>query len=151
MKMMRRSESGMAILETAIVLPVLLLVVFAIVELGLAFARLQVVQNAAREGARAAVLFRTDCTPTKVTTAVNQAVGAFSNTLGMGTLPTPAIQLPAGGTLCNAPVIRVNVTFRHQIPLTGGLASLFTGGPLFLDLPGTSTAAMQPTRTAAGT
>ena len=144
MKLNRRSEAGLATLETALVLPLLLLVVFAILELGLGFARLQVVQNAAREGARAASLFRATCNPTTVVTKTNEAVNAFSNTLGMGTLPNPTLTFPQGGNACTAPFITVTLTFRHQIPLTGGFSSFFGGGPVFIDLRGTSTAATQP-------
>lgn len=151
MKVNRRSEAGLATLETALVLPLLLLVVFAIVELGLGFARLQVVQNAAREGARAAVLFRAPCEIGRVESDVRAAVNAFSGTLGMGTLPAPTFMFPQGGNACTAPIITVNVSFRHQIPLTGGFASFFTGGPVFINLPGSSTAATQPTTRPPGT
>ena len=51
-----RSESGIAMLETAIVIPVVALLLFALIEFGLAFARYQVVTNAAREGARMAAV-----------------------------------------------------------------------------------------------
>ena len=49
-----KGQDGAAMLEMIIVLPVLLLVLFGILEMGLAFARYQVVSNAAREGAREA-------------------------------------------------------------------------------------------------
>lgn len=51
-----RSERGTALLETAIVLPMLLLVAIGIFEFGRAFQTWQVITNAAREGARVAVL-----------------------------------------------------------------------------------------------
>src|SRR5262245_937505 len=56
------SESGQALIETALALPVLLLVLFGIIEFGIALARYQVVTNASREAARAASLFRLNCT-----------------------------------------------------------------------------------------
>jgi Flp pilus assembly pilin Flp len=48
----RRDQSGAAAVEMAIILPVLVLLMFGIVEFGLAFNRLQGVHAAAREGAR---------------------------------------------------------------------------------------------------
>jgi Flp pilus assembly protein TadG len=50
------SERGTAILETAMTLPLLLLVTVGIFEFGRAYQTWQVVTNAAREGARVAVL-----------------------------------------------------------------------------------------------
>jgi hypothetical protein len=45
-------------LEMVIVAPVLLLLLFAIAEFGIAFAQWQTLSNAAREGARVGVVFR---------------------------------------------------------------------------------------------
>jgi Flp pilus assembly protein TadG len=52
----RRNERGAAMLETAIMLPLLLLVCVGIFEFGRAYQAWQVLTNAAREGARIAVL-----------------------------------------------------------------------------------------------
>lgn len=49
-------RAGQALAEFVLVIPVLLLLVFGIVEFGLAFRTHQIVTNAAREGARVAVL-----------------------------------------------------------------------------------------------
>src|SRR4051794_40752447 len=51
-----RRDDGAALMETAFVLPLLLFVSVAIIEFGRAFQTWQVVTNAAREGARVAVL-----------------------------------------------------------------------------------------------
>jgi hypothetical protein len=48
----KRDEKGAAAAELAIVLPIFIILVFGIVEFGLAFNRLQGVHAAAREGAR---------------------------------------------------------------------------------------------------
>lgn len=53
------TERGAAALEFAVVLPLLVLLVFGIVQFGFAFWRLQAVQAAAREGARIASLSQT--------------------------------------------------------------------------------------------
>src|SRR5881275_1079854 len=50
------SERGTALLETALTLPLLLLVSVSIFEFGRAYQTWQVLTNAAREGARVAVL-----------------------------------------------------------------------------------------------
>ena len=51
-----RAERGVALIETAITLPLLLLVSVSIFEFGRAYQHWQVLTNAAREGARIAVL-----------------------------------------------------------------------------------------------
>ena len=51
-----RSERGSQLIEFALVLPLLLLVVLGIMDFGLLFQRYEAVTNAAREGARVAVL-----------------------------------------------------------------------------------------------
>ena len=51
-----RREEGAALIETAFVLPIMLLVCIGILEFGRAYQTWQVVTNASREGARVAVL-----------------------------------------------------------------------------------------------
>ena len=51
-----RNQRGAALLETAITLPIILLVCVSIFEFGRAYQTWQVLTNAAREGARVAVL-----------------------------------------------------------------------------------------------
>ena len=51
-----RRENGAALIETAFVLPIMLLVCVGILEFGRAYQAWQVVTNASREGARVAVL-----------------------------------------------------------------------------------------------
>ena len=51
-----KGRAGQALAEFAVVLPVLLLIVFGIIEFSLAFRTFQVVTNSAREGARVAVV-----------------------------------------------------------------------------------------------
>jgi len=51
-----RNDRGQAMIETAIVLPILLLVSVSIFEIGRAYQTAQVLTNAAREGARVAVM-----------------------------------------------------------------------------------------------
>jgi Flp pilus assembly protein TadG len=63
-----RNQRGAALLETAITLPLVLLVTVSIFEFGRAYQTWQVLTNAAREGARVAVI--AGHTDTQVTDAV---------------------------------------------------------------------------------
>jgi Flp pilus assembly protein TadG len=63
-----RNQRGAALLETAITIPLVLAICVAIFEFGRAYQTWQVLTNAAREGARVAVL--SDSTDAQVTSAV---------------------------------------------------------------------------------
>ena len=63
-----RNQRGAALLETAITIPLVLLVCVSIFEFGRAYQTWQVLTNAAREGARIAIL--TETTDAMVTAAV---------------------------------------------------------------------------------
>jgi Flp pilus assembly protein TadG len=53
---LRKNERGAALIETAITIPIILLISVAIFEFGRAYQTWQVLTNAAREGARVAIL-----------------------------------------------------------------------------------------------
>ncbi len=69
-----KSERGAALLEAAITIPLLLLIAVGIFEFGRAFQTWQILTNAAREGARLAVL--PDPTPGVVETRVREYMAA---------------------------------------------------------------------------
>jgi Flp pilus assembly protein TadG len=71
-----RSEKGAALIETAITVPVILLICVGIFEFGRAYQTQQVLTNAAREGARSAVI--TGTTDDAVRTRVRNYMQAGS-------------------------------------------------------------------------
>ena len=73
----------MAMVEMVIVLPLLLMMLFAIMEFGVLFGRWQTVTNAAREGARTAVVFRTECDVDAVRTEVKNVVKNYASGIGI--------------------------------------------------------------------
>jgi Flp pilus assembly protein TadG len=78
-----RRSIGMAMVEFVIILPILLMLVFAIVEFGVLFGRWQTLSNAAREGARTAIVFRTNCVAGTVEAEVRQRVKDYAAPLGI--------------------------------------------------------------------
>lgn len=78
-------ERGAALVEMAIVLPLLLLVLFGIIEFGLVLQQSQVLSNAAREGARVGSVRRTTppCTAAGVQAEVIAAVLAYANAMNV--------------------------------------------------------------------
>ena len=85
---LRRDQRGAALLEMAFTLPLLLLISVSIFEFGRAFEVWQVLTNAAREGARVAVL--PGISDAMVTARVQQYADA--GVLDAGVTPTVTIQ-----------------------------------------------------------
>lgn len=128
-----RSERGAELIEFALVFPLLLMVVLGIVDFGFLFQRMEVVTNAAREGARIAVL------PGYQIGDVRARVCNFVQTGGIpitGSCPTPSnpvinvnmaqsIPMPTG----TAPLSgkRVEVVYTHQYLFIGPIAGWFGG------------------------
>jgi Flp pilus assembly protein TadG len=79
----RRAQSGTSTIEAVLVLPVMLLLVFAIAELGIAFTRSNSLTNAVREGARAGVVFRAPCDGALVRAQVMTTVSSFASSSGI--------------------------------------------------------------------
>jgi Flp pilus assembly protein TadG len=69
---LRRGEAGQAMAELALLLPVLLLLVFGMIEMSNAWRTFQVVTNSAREGARVGILATANAT--QVTDRVEQSL-----------------------------------------------------------------------------
>ena len=104
--------------EMALLLPLLAMMLFAIVDFGIAFQRWQVVSNAAREGARAAVVRVNGCGGTTVQGLVETYVGAS------GITPGQVVVSVVPPNYCSlAPGTPVTVTVRHNfvLPVLSGL------------------------------
>lgn len=82
-----RRQGGMAMVEMVIILPVLMMMLFAIAEFGLAFTKWQTLTNAAREGARDAVMFRTGCDAGTVVSEVQATVINYAAAGGVTVTP----------------------------------------------------------------
>ena len=118
----RRDVAGQAMLELVIVLPLLLGLIFTVIEFGFILGRYQVIANASREGARTASLYRQPCRVDDLRRETNEAVQRFSGTLGM-TLGVPEI-VGSSDSLCDSTTLTVTVSFRHPITF---LSSLIRG------------------------
>jgi Flp pilus assembly protein TadG len=122
-----RAAHGAELIELALVLPILLLMFAAIVDFALMFQRYLVLNNAAREGARIAVLpgyTQTDV-QNRVTQYVRQGIGdqAASPTT---VLVTVSIDPP--GVTPAFPAAQVTVTMTHTYLLMGPVSGLLGGG-----------------------
>jgi Flp pilus assembly protein TadG len=64
----------MAMVEFVLILPALIVMLFGILEFGVLFFQWQTLSNAAREGAREAIVFRKDCDSGAVQSLIEQTV-----------------------------------------------------------------------------
>jgi Flp pilus assembly protein TadG len=77
------TRDGTSVVEMALVLPLLLLLVFAIGDFGIAYTRWNSLTNAAREGARVGVVFRAPCNAGTVTTEIQNTVSTYASSSGL--------------------------------------------------------------------
>lgn len=113
-----KNQRGAALIETAITLPLVLLVSVSIFEFGRAYQTWQVLTNAAREGARIAVL--PDYTDTQVTDTVRNYLtsGRLTNA---GTASIIVVRNePFGATTAS----RVTVNYPFQFMVLNGVVRL---------------------------
>ena len=135
----RSSERGAELIEFALVMPLLLLLVLGIVDFGFLFQRFEVVTNAAREGARLAVLggYSTD----DVKGRVNDYLEEGGVPITRGTNPdiqvlSTSIDLTGGKTVGGK---QVQVRYFHNYLFLGGVLSWFGGSFSSVPLTGVST------------
>lgn len=83
------SKRGVALIEFAISLPLLVLLTFGAIEYGWMFLKMQEVTNAARAGSRLAVL------PDTTSAEVNTSVGTYLAAAGMGAVAYAITTTPA--------------------------------------------------------
>jgi Flp pilus assembly protein TadG len=131
---LRRSERGAEVIEFALVLPLLLLIVFGIVDFGFLFQRYVVVTNAAMEGARVAVLpgyAETDAEARAVSylqqSGVNGTVNCPTPGVGQICADAQASTVPGVGG-ATWPAWEVTVTYVHEYSYVGPITSMFGAG-----------------------
>lgn len=111
--MKHKAQGGATAVEFALVLPILLLLVFAILELGLLLYNKAVITNAGREAARYGVVMRT---PKHTSGEIEQkALDYCSNflvSLSPSANPDPTVSIDgAGGSFGQPLTVTVNYTF----------------------------------------
>ena len=120
-KNLRREQRGASLVELALVLPLLLLLVMGIVDLGRAFNNLMIITNASREGARYASRFPADSNGIIASTR-REAENSGINPDDIG------VTITGLGASSGQP-IKVTTTYSFQMFL-GGLIGINTPLPL---------------------
>ena len=127
----KRDQRGAAAVEMAIVLPVLVLLVFGIIQWSIYFNRLQGLQAAAREGARVAALPQSTQSDIKA-----KVTDALDGVLPSGANPTITVS-PSSSNPCDlqptgtSVTVTVKVNTDLNIPLWGSQTVTQTGKGVF--------------------
>lgn len=111
---LRRKGSGQAVVELALILPVLILVLVGILEFAILLSNYLVVQDAARDAVRQIVVGGNDA-------AVFQSVR--NNAVGIDTTQLNLTVTPSAGSRQRGDAVTVTATYNHRI-LTPVLSTL---------------------------
>ena len=117
--MQRKKEKGQALVEFAIILPVLLLILFGILQFGVTFNQYISVTAAAREGARKASVSRSLGASAATTAAVNaaKATAPSLKQTSMQVIVTPSAAWAQGSD------VTVQVKYPYSINILGKVVS----------------------------
>jgi len=124
----RRRERGQSLVEFVLLLPLLLAIVFAIIEFAIAWRTYQIITNVAREGARLAVVTRGSTKATTVQTRIDNLLNQSNLSSGNATV-TYSCDGAAGG-LCasTGQSDGVQIDYPHTFVFLGPILDLMCFG-----------------------
>ncbi len=111
MRHIRRNENGQALVEFALVAPLLFLILFGIIQFGIAFMHSVTLTDAVRAGARKAAVSRSAADPTQATK--NALLGAATD------LDPSKVSTTVTSTWQSGSTVTVAATYPYQINLLG--------------------------------
>jgi len=123
-----RNKRGASAVEFALVLPLLIVILFGIIEFGLLMYNQAVITNASREGARAGIVF----SPRPDVSAIEQVVRKYADQRVVtfdASKPTPNTSLGPNGS-CDAfgEDLTVDVSYPYQFLVFSRLVDLLGSG-----------------------
>jgi len=117
-------RDGAAAVEFALILPVLLLILVGIIQFGIVWSQWQVMEGAAREGARCAAVQAAGYADCVVQTEIDNASGSYTPT------NDATVSVSGGGSACTDSTVGQNVTVSwDQKYSLGTLVRLVPGIP----------------------
>ena len=109
LRKLRSDEGGTAVIETAFALPVLVILIWMIIQLGLVFRAMSGIQHSLGEGARLATLW-----PVPDTNAIQTKMNDAVYGIGPGTFAIPA---PTAGKADGSDYLDLKVTYTQSTSL----------------------------------
>lgn len=126
-----RRERGAAMVEFALLLPLLLLVLFGLIDMGRMFLTQAMVTNGAREGARMAALGYTN---SEIAARANASMPGLDGVSGGTHTITPSAACPTTLSATSQRSVTVSVTGFSWVAL-GAISGLFPGGGIAPPVP----------------
>jgi Flp pilus assembly protein TadG len=120
------SECGQSLLETAIILPIVLLISVSIFEFGRMYQHIQVLTNAAREGARLSVLPASSKNDVKSRVTQYMQDGQLGNYAAATINVDQSVTLTVGAGTATGSLVTVNYPFSFMV--LNPVAKLITSG-----------------------
>jgi Flp pilus assembly protein TadG len=121
-----RGESGQALVEFALVLPLLALIILAIVQFGIAYNHYITLTDATRAGARKATVSRGAASPVADTEAAVRASGANLDQSKLKVTVTPNAPWTAGNSVTVAATYPYSINLFGLVVKSGNLSSTTT-------------------------
>jgi Flp pilus assembly protein TadG len=109
-----KKQKGQALVEFAIILPIVILVLMAILEFGIMLNTYLKIENAAREGARAGIVGKSYTEIGTLVTTISPSLN--SSKMSVVITPTEA-QRKSGGTL----TVKVNYNYETMLPIISSI------------------------------
>ncbi|MBT2789486.1 TadE/TadG family type IV pilus assembly protein [Paraburkholderia strydomiana] len=123
----RRHEAGVAVVEFGLVLPLLLLIVFGMVEFSIALYDKAVITNASREAARAGVMYKVPpLTAAQITTVAQNYASTYLISFGASPSPVSVAVDQSSGTMTGQP-LKVTLTYSYSGVGLGTIVSQLVG------------------------
>jgi Flp pilus assembly protein TadG len=120
-----KRENGAAAVEFAILLPVLMMILFGIIEFGLVLYSQEVITNASREGARAGIIMRSPRTEAIIESVVNDVVNTYLEGAGLD-VSKATINASAASCCGSGEDLTVNVTYPYTFLVLPNFATSLT-------------------------
>jgi Flp pilus assembly protein TadG len=141
--MLRHNQKGAATVEFAIILPLLLLLIFGMIEFSLLMYNKAMITNASREGARRGIVYRVDpttfnyspLTDTQIQDEVTKYLSNYLITFSSTVTPHSTIITPANRA--SGDMLNVQVSYPYQFLVFPVIARLVAPGGT--TIPGTIT------------
>jgi len=109
-----KDQKGIAAVEFALVLPLLVILAFGIIEFSLLLFNKAVITNASREGARAAILYRVTPAPeSEIQDVVNQY--CRDRLISLKATHPPSVSVSPAGASGDPRTVRVNYTYNFLV------------------------------------
>ena len=127
-----RGSRGQSLIEFVLMMPILMIMIFGIIDFGMGLRSYISLTNATREGARFAAVgnpagaYPTDCDGTTSTSSIGRVCVAMEG-LGLSNLNSVSVSYPNGNAPGNSVIVAADYTYSFITPL-GGLISFFSGG-----------------------